>query len=71
MSMDRQTYSVEEFARVIGLGRNAAYAAVKRGDVRSVRIGGRILVPRTELPRLLGGAQHVAGTPAQCAGAVG
>jgi len=51
--MERQTYSVEQFGRIIGVSRNSAYQAVERGDVRSVRIGKRILIPRKEIERLL------------------
>jgi hypothetical protein len=31
-SDDRRTYDVEEAGRLLGLGRNASYEAVKRGD---------------------------------------
>jgi excisionase family DNA binding protein len=53
---ERLTYSVPEAARLLGLGRNCGYDAVKRGDIPSVKIGGRILVPRAALDRLLRGA---------------
>lgn len=36
------------------LSRSAAYEAAKRGDLPTVRIGGRVLVPVTPLRRLLG-----------------
>ncbi|RMF09398.1 MAG: DNA-binding protein [Alphaproteobacteria bacterium] len=52
--MTRQTVSVEEAARILGLGRSSAYEAVRRGDIPSLRIGRRILVPRAALERLLG-----------------
>jgi excisionase family DNA binding protein len=42
--------------RALGLGRNAIYEAVARGDVPSIRIGKRILIPRAALAKLLGGA---------------
>lgn len=37
------------------LGRSATYEAIKRGEIPSVRIGRRILVPREALERLLSG----------------
>jgi hypothetical protein len=40
--------------KVFGLGRNGAYDAVKRGDIPSVKIGGRIVVPTAPLRRMLG-----------------
>ena len=42
---DRPWLTVTEAAKVLHLGRNTAYAAVKRGELPSVRFGGRILVP--------------------------
>jgi len=47
-------YSVVEAARLLGLGRNAAYAAVARGDIPTIRIGRRKLVPKAPLHRILG-----------------
>jgi excisionase family DNA binding protein len=50
------TFSVEEFAEIFGLSRTAAYAAIAKGFVSSVRIGRRIMIPRLTIERLLGGA---------------
>lgn len=47
------TLSVEEAARKIGLGRAAAYAAVHRGEIPSIRFGKRILVPKAALEQAL------------------
>jgi excisionase family DNA binding protein len=52
---DRQTLTVEEAAHVLGIGRSAAYQAVARGELPSLRIGRRLLVPRSALDRLLTG----------------
>jgi excisionase family DNA binding protein len=51
---ERLTYTVEETAELLGCGRAAAYQAVKTGDIPSVRLGRRILVPRARLMALLG-----------------
>lgn len=48
-----RTYKVEEAARLLGIGRNQCYEAVKRGDLPSIRLGKRLLVPRAALDRLL------------------
>ncbi len=45
---------IEPAGRFLGLGRSAAYAAVKRGDIPSLRFGGRIVVPVAALRRMLG-----------------
>ena len=47
---------VEDVADLLGIGRTAAYAAVRAGEVPSIRIGRRVLVPRAGLLRLLGEA---------------
>ncbi len=51
----RQTLSVEEAARILGIGRTSAYRAVARGELNHVRIGARILIPMAALERLLNG----------------
>lgn len=48
------TISVELAGKVFGIGRNAAYEAVKTGQIPSVRIGGRICVPTAPLRKMLG-----------------
>jgi hypothetical protein len=48
------TIDVDTLALVLGIGRNAAYEAVKTGDVPSWKIGGRILIPVPALLRRLG-----------------
>lgn len=45
--------TVVEFARLMRIGRNSAYEAIRRGDVGSVRIGRRVVIPRTAVLALL------------------
>jgi len=47
--------TVAEAAKLLRLARNTCYAAVKRGEIPSVRIGSRLLVPRDALERMLRG----------------
>jgi len=42
---DRAVISVEEFAKVIGVSRTAAYDAAKRGEFPVRRLGRRLFVP--------------------------
>jgi excisionase family DNA binding protein len=49
----RWVFTVEEAARLLGLGRNGCYEAVKRGEIPSVKIGRRLLVPRVALQAML------------------
>jgi excisionase family DNA binding protein len=41
----RLTVSVEEAAQLLGLGRTAAYEAVRRGQLPTRRLGRRIVIP--------------------------
>jgi excisionase family DNA binding protein len=52
---DSLTYTVEEAAAVLGISRASGYDGVNNGDIPSIRIGRRILVPKAALARLLEG----------------
>ena len=54
----RLVYSVEEARKLLGLGRSGAYEAVGRGDIPTVRIGRRLLVPKADLDRMLNTFGH-------------
>ena len=49
----RLVYEVPEAGEMLGLNRNAAYAAAKRGDIPTIRIGKLIRVPKLALDRML------------------
>ena len=51
---DRMTYSVDEAARLLGLGRSSMYELVNRGELPVVRVGRRILIPTASLAAFLG-----------------
>ena len=40
-SPERRTYTVEEIAQILGIGRTSAYLLVKEGHFKIVRIGKR------------------------------
>jgi len=48
------TMTVSEAARIIGISRSAGYRAVHKGEIPTIRIGGRLLVPTAKLRELLG-----------------
>ena len=50
-----KTQTIDEAASELGIGRNQAYEAVRRGDIPAIRIGKRWLVLREPLKRMLGG----------------
>ena len=53
---DRLTWTVPEAARLLGISKDCAYDAGRRGDLPVRVIGRRVVVPRTALLRLLGEA---------------
>ena len=46
--------TIDEAAGILRIGRTAAYAAARTGELPAVRIGRRLLVPRLALEQLLG-----------------
>ena len=61
--LERQTLTIEETAQVLGISRTSAYAAARRGELPTVRIGRRYVVPRAALERLLSQARGGAESP--------
>jgi excisionase family DNA binding protein len=49
----RLVYDVPEAGEMLGLNRNAAYAAAKRGDIPVIRIGKLLRVPKVAFDRML------------------
>ena len=48
------TMSIPAAARLLGISRSAGYRAVANGQIPTIRIGRRLLVPTAKLHRLLG-----------------
>ena len=53
---DKLVYTVEEAGALLDLGRSGAYEAVLRGNIPTIRIGRRLLVPKNALDRMLADA---------------
>jgi len=52
--MDKLTMSVEEAAKVLGVGRNFCYELAKTGQLPTIRLGARrLVVPRVALEKML------------------
>jgi excisionase family DNA binding protein len=47
------TLTVEQTAKLLGIGRSTAYELVRTGDIPSLRLGRRIVVPAARLAALL------------------
>ena len=58
------TLSIEEAAKVLGIGRNLCYDRVKTGEIPVIKIGRRLLVPRAALEKLLANPKPLNLTPA-------
>jgi excisionase family DNA binding protein len=52
---ERRARSIDEAAIILGISRGSAYVAAKRGDIPTIRIGKRLLVPLAALERMLSG----------------
>lgn len=52
----RIAWRVGEFCTAVGISRSHLYALIKRGEIRTVSLGGRRLIPDSERARLLGEA---------------
>ena len=48
------TMTIPEAAELLGISRSAAYRAVTRGEIPTIRIGRRLLVPTAKLYAILG-----------------
>ena len=44
--MESLTYTVDEVAALLGIARGKAYEHVRAGDIPSIRMGKRYLIPR-------------------------
>lgn len=53
---ERLVYTVPEAGALLGLNKNAAYAAAKRCDFPTIRIGKLIRVPKAALHAMIDGA---------------
>jgi excisionase family DNA binding protein len=53
MTLDRITLTVEEAGTRLGISRTLAYELVRRGEIPSIRLGRRVLVPIRALERLV------------------
>ena len=57
----RRTYTVTEAAAILGISRAKAYDCVRRGELRTLSFGRRIVVPAVVIEELLTGAEDLPG----------
>jgi excisionase family DNA binding protein len=51
--LSEPTISVPEAGRLLGLARNGAYEAAKRGEIPTIQLGRRIRVPTAKLKKMI------------------
>ena len=51
--LERQTYSVPEAARILGVHKETLYNAISRGEIKAIRIGRRTVISQAQLDALL------------------
>ena len=61
MDGERLTLTVNEAAKLLGIGRQLAYDRVKTGEIPAIKIGRRLLIPRRALEKLLEQPQLTGG----------
>ena len=49
----KKTLTVEQAGRELGISRSLAYAAAQSGEIPTLRIGRRLIVPRAAFERML------------------
>lgn len=55
--MEKLTYTIDEAATLLGIGRNTAYECAARGELPVIRMGlKRLLVPKAALDKMLADA---------------
>ena len=61
-STERLVLTIAEAGKLLSLSRGSAYEAARRGDIPTIRIGRRLLVPRAALERMLAECESKPGT---------
>jgi excisionase family DNA binding protein len=51
--MSELAYSLPEAAKILGIGKTLAYEAAARGEIPTIKIGSRLIVPRAALDDVL------------------
>jgi excisionase family DNA binding protein len=53
--LSKPTATAEEVAMIFGLGRGQAYKSIREGEIRSIRMGRRVMVPTAAIREKLDG----------------
>ena len=58
VATERLTFTVDEVARLLGISRSGAYDSIARGEIPSLNVGRRVLVPRGPLLEMIRNARR-------------
>lgn len=53
MQEEKMVYTIQEFARILGIGRSLAYELARRGEIPVVELGRRKLIPKNAVEQML------------------
>jgi len=53
VKIEKQTYTVDEVAKLIGISYRTLLTAIKRNELKTMRIGRQYKIPKAEVERLL------------------
>lgn len=62
------TMSVEDAAKLLGISRGLGYQAAREGQIPTIRLGRRLLVPRAKLLELVGESSPQTREPGSLSG---
>jgi excisionase family DNA binding protein len=57
MEENRVSFSKDEVARRLGVSRDSVARAMRRGEIKFIRFGRRVLIPSREIERLFEGSE--------------
>ena len=63
MEQERATYNVAEAAKILGIGKQLAYAQVKNGRLPVIKCGRRLLIPKAALSKMLSSPEPIEDVP--------
>jgi len=49
------SYTVKECCSAVGIGRSTLYRFIAGGQITPIKIGGRVVIPRAEVSKMLSG----------------
>jgi len=52
--MEKELYSTNDLARLLGVSRIAIFKRIQAGKIKAKKVGRNFVIPRKELPEILG-----------------